>query len=492
MEYHMEYSPNEVIKQEREVFVGKEKSGSKFKRKRSIFIVFTVSICFMFALMLFYFTRNENNKNLFSNSLSNNINDDYIINSLLKSESGKKFIVSKLEELISTYDKENKMKTSGEEENNMNMNGVEYNDNKSLSFVNKKNGNLKVNNNYQVSYSNIFDTKFLMDNLETVNLFYIFLKENNKKYETSEEMQKRFNIFSENYKKIELHNKKTNSLYKRGMNKFGDLSPEEFRSKYLNLKTHSPFKTLSSSMPYEVNYEDVINKYKPADAKLDRIAYDWRLHGGVTPVKDQALCGSCWAFSSVGSVESQYAIRKKGLFLFSEQELVDCSIKNNGCYGGYITNAFEDMIDLGGLCSQNDYPYVSNLPETCNLKQCNEKYTIKSYVSIPDDKFKEALRYLGPISISIAASDDFAFYRGGFYDGECGSAPNHAVILVGYGMKDIYNEDTGKMEKFYYYIIKNSWGADWGERGYINLETDINGYKKTCSIGTEAYVPLIE
>lgn len=92
----------------------------------------------MFALMLFYFTRNENNKTLFTNSLSNNINDDYIINSLLKSESGKKFIVSKLEELISSYDKEKKMRTTGAEENNMNMNGIDDKDNKSVSFVNKK------------------------------------------------------------------------------------------------------------------------------------------------------------------------------------------------------------------------------------------------------------------------------------------------------------------------------------------------------------------
>lgn len=116
----------------------------------------------------------------------------------------------------------------------------------------------------------------------------------------------------------------------------------------------------------------------------------------------------------------------------------------------------------------------------------------KNYLSVPDNKLKEALRFLGPISISVAVSDDFAFYKEGIFDGECGDELNHAVMLVGFGMKEIVNPLTKKGEKHYYYIIKNSWGQQWGERGFINIETDESGLMRKCGLGTDAFIPLIE
>ncbi|CDO61558.1 cysteine proteinase falcipain 2a, partial [Plasmodium reichenowi] len=243
-------------------------------------------------------------------------------------------------------------------------------------------------------------------NAEHINQFYMFIKTNNKQYNSPNEMKERFQVFLQNAHKVNMHNNNKNSLYKKELNRFADLTYHEFKNKYLSLRSSKPLKN-SKYLLDQMNYEEVIKKYREEE-NFDHAAYDWRLHSGVTPVKDQKNCGSCWAFSSIGSVESQYAIRKNKLITLSEQELVDCSFKNYGCNGGLINNAFEDMIELGGICPDGDYPYVSDAPNLCNIDRCTEKYGIKNYLSVPDNKLKEALRFLGPISISVAVSDDFS------------------------------------------------------------------------------------
>ncbi|SOV15517.1 falcipain 2' [Plasmodium sp. gorilla clade G2] len=482
MDYHMDYAPNEVINQERKYFVDKYVDRKILKNKKSLLVIASLSILSIVSFVLFYFSPNDRKTDLFKNSSVENNNDDYIINSLLKSPNGKKFIVSKIDEALSFY--ENKMK----DERKINNNNTSS-DFKGLSLFkeNTAENNVIFNKEY---FINFFDNKFLMNNSDHINQFYMFIKTNNKQYNSPNEMKERFQVFLQNANKVNMHNNNKNSLYKKELNKFADLTYHEFKSKYLSLRPSKPLKG-SKYLLDEINYEDVIKKYK-REENFDHAAYDWRLHSGVTPVKDQKNCGSCWAFSSIGAVESQYAIRKNKLITLSEQELVDCSFKNYGCNGGLINNAFEDMIELGGICPDDDYPYVSDAPNLCNIDRCTEKYGIKNYLSVPDNKLKEALRFLGPISISIAVSDDFPFYKEGIFDGECGDELNHAVILVGFGMKEIVDPLTKKAEKHYYYIIKNSWGDQWGERGFINIETDESGLMRRCALGTDAFIPLIE
>ncbi|SBT35082.1 vivapain [Plasmodium ovale wallikeri] len=489
MEYHMEYSPNEAEKAEKVSFVDNDVDRSFLKKKKKIFIILSVSAICIFACSVFYFTRPTSRSDMFNNSSEQDVNDDYIISSLLKSKSGKKFIVSKIEELILLHDKNNNgqvktessLVTRGDDNNNKGITTTSNN-------YKKRFGHLKVAKKSNVV--NFLDTKFLMTNLESVNAFYIFMKEHGKKYTSADEMEKKFISFSENIAKIDAHNK-SNSLYKKGINQFADLTYDEFKKKFLTLKKFSLNK-YRGILSHVVNYYDIISKYKPHDAVVDRVSYDWRLHGGVTPVKNQGNCGSCWAFSTVGVVESQYAIRKNLIASISEQQLVDCSQQNNGCNGGFIELSFDDMINLGGLCSDNDYPYVEDIPELCQIDSCTKTYKISSYLEVPQDKFKEALQFLGPISVSVAVSDDFAFYKEGIFDGECGDEPNHAVMVVGYGMEEIYNTQTKRTEKHYYYIIKNSWGNAWGEKGFIKLETDEYGYRKPCFLGTDAVIALID
>ncbi|SOV78006.1 falcipain 2' [Plasmodium sp. gorilla clade G3] len=482
MNYYMDYAPNEVISQQGEGFVNKYVDRKFLKNKKSLLVIASLSVLSVVGFVLFYLTPNSRNNHLFKNSSVENNDDDYIINSLLKSPNGKKFIVSKIDEALSFYD--SKMKDVSKNNNNNTSSDFK---NLSLFKGNTPSNNFLYNKDY---FINFFDNKFLMNNAEHINQFYMFIKINNKQYNSPNEMKERFQVFLQNANKVNIHNNNKNSLYKKELNRFADLTYHEFKSKYLSLRSSKPL----NNSPYlldQINYDDVIKKYK-GNENFDHAAYDWRLHSGVTPVKDQKNCGSCWAFSSIGSVESQYAIRKNKLITLSEQELVDCSFKNFGCNGGLINNAFEDMIELGGICPDDDYPYVSDAPNLCNIDRCVEKYGIKNYLSVPDNKLKEALRFLGPISISVAVSDDFAFYKEGIFDGECGDELNHAVMLVGFGMKEIVDPSTKKGEKHYYYIIKNSWGQQWGERGFINIETDESGLKRKCGLGTDAFIPLIE
>ncbi|SBT35081.1 vivapain-3 (VP3) [Plasmodium ovale wallikeri] len=488
MDYHMQYFSNESTNGEMEVFVERENDNNKvfFKKKKNLFIILYVSAFCAIAYSIVYFSKTSKKNNVFTDSSEDIVTDDYIISSLLKSKNGKKYIVSKIEELISFYDKNGDFE-KGEESNKV----VKTNACKNNRCVTAHRDNSEDLRTEKQNYNvNFFDTKFLMRNLESVNAFYIFMKEHGKKYTSADEMEKKFISFSKNIAKIEAHNK-SNSLYKKGVNRFSDLSFEEFQKKYLTLKEFDLKKsTLNKSRSSD--YEDIIIKYKTDDGKFNYIKHDWRELSGVTPIRDQLNCGSCWAFSTVGVVESQYAIRRKQMLSLSEQELVDCSFQNYGCDGGLIVLAFDDMLDLGGLCTAEDYPYVDVKPELCDIYKCKNKYEIKTYAEIPQVRFKEALSFLGPISVSINVTDDFIYYKSGIFDGSCSYIANHAVILVGYGMEEIYNNQTKQNEKQYYYIIKNSWGEQWGEKGFMRIKTDEFGLEKTCSLGAQAFIALIE
>ena len=217
-------------------------------------------------------------------------------------------------------------------------------------------------------------------------------------------------------------------------------------------------------------------------------SYDWNDRGCVTSVKNQGDCGSCWSFSSVEAMEGLWCIRTKLLFNLSEQELVDCSnyLGNQGCMGGYMTNGFQYVIDHG-LCLNQSYPYKAT-DQLCKNASCTSVIRITGYNLVqPNNELilKNAV-FKQPISVAIQAnSRSFQMYGGGIYnDPNCGYDLDHGVLIVGYGYDSEINLE--------YWLVKNSWGTDWGENGYIrilrNYQNDTRGI---CGIAMNASFPIL-
>nr|XP_015192100.1 PREDICTED: cathepsin K-like [Lepisosteus oculatus] len=224
--------------------------------------------------------------------------------------------------------------------------------------------------------------------------------------------------------------------------------------------------------------------YIPDDMQKLPKAIDYRKLGYVTPVRNQGSCGSCWAFSSAGALEGQLKKTTGQLVSLSPQNLVDCVKENDGCGGGYMTNAFKYVMTNRGIDSEESYPYVGE-DQQCAYNKTGRATGCKGYKVIPEGSEKAlqaAVAKIGPVSVGIDATlYSFQFYkRGVYYDRNCNKDDiNHAVLAVGYGA-------TPKGKK--YWIIKNSWGEDWGHKGYILMARNRNNF---CGIASLASVPVM-
>ncbi|XP_061374819.1 ervatamin-B-like [Gastrolobium bilobum] len=304
---------------------------------------------------------------------------------------------------------------------------------------------------------------------EALQLFQLWKKENGRIYKDLEEMAKKFEIFLSNLNYITKSNAKrrSSSTYLLGMNKFADWSPKEFQKTYLH----------GHDMPKQLGHVKQNNLSYAGPVSLD-----WRRRGVVTGVKDQANCGSCWAFSATGAIEGINAIATGKLISLSEQELVDCDPKSYGCDGGWPSNAFDWVLSNGGIALETDYSYNA-IGSTCYASQVSNSASINGYENVyPSDDGLLLATYLQPISVAIDASD-FQFYSGGIFDGpNCATDSqyvNHAVLIVGYDSVD--GED--------YWIVKNSWGTNWGINGYIWIKRNAGLPYGVCAINEWAYYP---
>jgi len=213
---------------------------------------------------------------------------------------------------------------------------------------------------------------------------------------------------------------------------------------------------------------------------------DWRQLGGVTPVKDQGQCGSCWAFSSTGALEGAHFVATGDLLSLSEQNLVDCAkgVKylNFGCNGGLQQRAFK-YTESHPLELEADYPYTA-LDGSCVYNKDNGVVGATDYVMVESanvDAFKSALNKQ-PVSVSIEADKlVFQTYKSGiFSSSKCGTTLDHAVLAVGYG----YESGQG------YWIVKNSWNTTWGENGYIKMAMVENSVG-TCGVQSSPLYPVV-
>ncbi|KAK8520372.1 hypothetical protein V6N13_031173 [Hibiscus sabdariffa] len=212
---------------------------------------------------------------------------------------------------------------------------------------------------------------------------------------------------------------------------------------------------------------------------------DWREAGIVSPVKEQGHCGSCWTFSATGALEAAYhQAYGKGISL-SEQQLVDCAgaFNNKGCHGGLPSQAFEYIKYNGGLDTEEAYPYTAK-DGVCKFSSENVGVKVADSVNITmggEDELKHAVALVRPVSVAYQVIPSFRLYKSGvFSDEKCGHTSqdvNHAVLAVGYGVENGVP----------YWLIKNSWGAKWGENGYFKMEMG----KNMCGVATCASYPIV-
>lgn len=289
-----------------------------------------------------------------------------------------------------------------------------------------------------------------------------------KKSYGHEEFRMRYQIWRENVNFIE----NFKGEHQVAMNEFGDLSKTEFAKYYLGFRMNAN----------AAKGEHAIESTGPSSTAVPA-AVNWVSRGAVTGIKNQGQCGSCWSFSTTGSTEGCHKISGKSLVGLSEQNLVDCSVRqgNQGCNGGLMTQAMEYIISNNGIDSEASYPYTATGPNSCNFRASNVAATLSSYTNVQSGDESDLVAKIvdGPVSVAIDAShSSFQMYSGGvYYEPDCSSTQlDHGVLAVGYGV------DNGKD----YYLVKNSWGTSWGMQGYIEMSRN---RQNNCGIATSATLP---
>jgi len=300
--------------------------------------------------------------------------------------------------------------------------------------------------------------------------FEAWMKKYNKHYGSLEEQMYRQRVFKDNVMRIEGMNSNSNGAT-YGINAFADRTMNELR----RTRVSRSF----SKMMKDVKMNHVV----APSANVDKLPknFNWVDHGAVSGVRDQGDCGSCWAFGSVGTMEGQVFLKKGKLLELSEQNLVDCDHVcqtfpewgkscDEGCDGGMEPNAFQYVINNGGINLRSDYPYEGTEGK-CRFDKSTAVggFTNWTYVTVKkEDDLRQYLYDNGPVSVGVHA-DEWFYYSGGVFDSSCQQENDHAVLLTGWG-----ETSSGTP----YWIIKNSWGEDWGIDGYIHL---VRG-KNKCGI----------
>jgi len=286
--------------------------------------------------------------------------------------------------------------------------------------------------------------------------FVNFVQQFDKVY-APEQFFSRYSTFKFWVNRVREHNA-ANQTCTMGINEFSDMSPEEFERTMLT--------------GYAANQATPI-----ADADFSiavpNADVDWRQKGAVTPVKNQGSCGSCWAFSTVGTVEGFVTIKKsQALVSLSPQQLVDCDKTDHGCSGGLPTNAITWTAKNGGLCSDQEYPYTGR-GGSCKTT-CKKIAQVAGVNRLKGEAQLESGLAQMPVSIAVDASGGFQSYKGGVFSGPCGTSLNHAILAVG----SVSSPSA-------YFIVKNSWGTSWGSQGYIMMAKG----KNLCGMTNDMCTP---
>ncbi|CAK9140084.1 unnamed protein product [Ilex paraguariensis] len=317
-----------------------------------------------------------------------------------------------------------------------------------------------LNNNDDLLIRQVVDDDHL---LNAEHHFSIFKRRFGKTYATKEEHDYRHMVFKDNLRRAKRRQRLDPSAV-HGVTRFSDLTPAEFRRNFLGLKR-------KLKLPADANQAPILpTSDLPAD-------FDWRDHGAVTPVKNQGSCGSCWSFSATGALEGANYLATGNLVSLSEQQLVECDHEcdpaepdscDSGCNGGLMNSAFEYTLKAGGLMREEDYPYTGTDRGTCKFDKTKVAAKVANFsvVSLDEDQIAANLVKNGPLAVAINAVFMQTYIGGVSCPLICSKRLDHGVLLVGYGSAGF---SPIRMKDKPYWIIKNSWGKHWGEKGYYKI-----------------------
>ncbi|KAJ8767146.1 hypothetical protein K2173_013543 [Erythroxylum novogranatense] len=292
--------------------------------------------------------------------------------------------------------------------------------------------------------------------------FSLFKRKFGKSYASQEEHDYRFNVFKRNLRRAQRH-QKMDPTAEHGVTQFSDLTRGEFKRQFLGLRR--------LRFPKDAHQAPIL----PTDDLAED--FDWREKGAVTPIKNQGSCGSCWSFSTTGALEGAHFLATGKLVSLSEQQLVDCDHEcdpeeqgacDSGCNGGLMNSAFEYTLKAGGLMREEDYPYTGTDGKTCKFDENKVAAKVANFsvVSLDEDQIAANLVKNGPLAVAINAVYMQTYVGGVSCPYICSKRLNHGVLLVGYGSAGYAPVRTKDKP---YWIIKNSWGENWGESGYYKI-----------------------
>ncbi|XP_044758250.1 procathepsin L-like isoform X2 [Coccinella septempunctata] len=302
-----------------------------------------------------------------------------------------------------------------------------------------------------------------------------FLEKYQKSYRSNIQFYKRQMVFRKNLEHFYEHNKlfeEGKVTYTKGINKFSDLTPEEFAI-YVQ----------EGLLKYE--YEHIDGGEYTGDDFTKQVEYvDWREKGAVSHVRDEGICAPCYAISAAEAIEGQLKIVKGISANISVQNLVDCTREqgNLGCSGGLVTNCYE-YVKQHGIETEKDYPPVGHETFVCGFNQTKSVAQLKTYMKVSkgsEKALRNAIAEIGPISVGMDFTVNLMGYKSGIFDDEsCDSNKIlHTALAVGYGTENGVD----------FYIVKNVFGADWGENGYFRIVRNKNN---RCGIASMATFPVL-
>jgi len=304
--------------------------------------------------------------------------------------------------------------------------------------------------------------------------FRSFAQDHSRKYKDQEDYNGRLLTFTKNLHFINTHNARTDKTFKVKVNQHADLTMAEMKVRMGLLGAPD----LTSAK----------KTHKADPSATIPASVDWRTTNVVSPVKDQGVCGSCWAFSSSEAIEGQYAMKHNEIIILSEQFLVDCAWNNGsqGCGGGFQSAAFQYVTEVGGIPSAVDYGGYKMINEMCHYNNMSATAVVHGFNAIASGDelaLAQTSAVAGPIAISINVQMSLVFYESGvYYDPACLNGIDdldHAVLLIGYGTEN--GQD--------FWLVKNSWSTFWGDFGYVKMARNRDN---ACGVATGALYPIVE